>query len=790
MVDQMVLAAQKWVNATYASVPGYNPCTENGHTGWETMFSLTRALQHELGITELSDNFGPTTLADLTAYGNVGVGSSNMNMRIIAECALYCKGYTGGNLDGLFEAPTLSGLNSMAQDMGFVLDAPLNSVAPKMFKAMLNMDAYVLLDGGTTEIQTVQRWLNGAYFGHGQFFIGPCDGNFSRNVQIALVLAIQYQLGMTDDVVTGYIGPGTEAGLRTKAFVWSGSRDSGPTGFVRLFQAAVIFNGYEGHWGDGGGTFTDDLARVVKKFQAFCKLQQTGEGDYETWMSLLVSTGDPDRAGTAFDCMYPLNSKTIKTVKDAGYQIVGRYLTGGTNKVLTNSEIALINDNGLSFFPLYQEQGDAVEYFSYDQGYNAGIQACQAAAGFGIPYGTVIYFSVDFDALDSDITSAVIPHFGGIRDAVFQHAGGQYAIGVYGCRNTCLRLEAEGLTTRSFVSGMSTGYSGNLGFPLPDNWAFDQIKNKTLGSGTPGAVEIDNDIVSGRDLGLSSVTRPRDPNDGFYTLLIWLEARAGQWRDQGKSTKSRAELVAQYLRMQNPANDKVYPVIGDVSDEVFGAHDAGFINFVDNYAGMPDDSPLRDPKYLWDSDPSHFGASFGAVLTHGFPSDLTAVDFADFGSWGGDLLSVLGQFAQSGLPASDAYSFAQAHIAATGTKTFLSMSDYIADVDAVVLGMRCRFDSSLLLSTLFKQYYASPASAKQRYATFFANRFNLTADNALGAAKSMFGPIGVGRFATIRDAFWYHDFGDSGYRFCTDVPEEARTGVAQAFADRVVGFAN
>jgi len=541
-MDQMVLKAQKWVNATYSSVPGYSRCTENGVTGWDVAFSLTRGLQHELGITSLSDNFGPTTLAKLTAYGNVGAHSSNMNMRTIVEAALYCKGYTGGNIDGLFEAPTRMGLNSLAQDMGLTLDSPLDSVTPKMFKAMLTMDAYILVNNGDAQVREVQQWLNLTYIGRRDFFFGPCDGHFSRNVQKALVYAIQYELGMSDDVVTGEVGPGTKAGLRSQAHLAVGSRDSGPSGFVRLFKAAMHLNDWDGHFNGGDPTYTAQTADVVRHFQEFAKLERNGEATFETWMSLLLSTGDPDRKGTAFDCMYPLNSTTIATVKRNGYEIVGRYLTGGTNKVLTNSEIALINDNGLSFFPLYQENGDALEYFSHDQGYDAGVAACAAARGFGIPYGTTIYFSVDFDAQDAEITSAVIPHFRGINDAV--HAdGSRYAIGVYGCRNVCGRLASDGLTTRSFVSSMSWGYSGNLGFKLPEDWAFDQIKNLTLEPGTAEAIEIDNDIVSGRDLGLSSVTRPPDPNDGFYTFLVWLEARAEEWRDMGNTTYLQSELV-------------------------------------------------------------------------------------------------------------------------------------------------------------------------------------------------------------------------------------------------------
>lgn len=57
-MDVKVLQAQKWVNSTYAAVSGYQKCPETGMTGWSTMYSLTRALQHELGIATLSDSFG------------------------------------------------------------------------------------------------------------------------------------------------------------------------------------------------------------------------------------------------------------------------------------------------------------------------------------------------------------------------------------------------------------------------------------------------------------------------------------------------------------------------------------------------------------------------------------------------------------------------------------------------------------------------------------------------------------------------------------------------------------
>jgi peptidoglycan hydrolase-like protein with peptidoglycan-binding domain len=771
-MDEMVLKAQKWVNATYASVPGYVACPEDGHTGWPVAYSLTRALQRELGITELSDNFGPTTLRLLTLYGEVGPDRLNINMRTIVEAGLYCKGYSGGNIDGSFGDDTQAGLAAMCSDMGVATDPSATSISPKQLKGLLTMDAYVLLNGGDTIVRQIQRWLNANYWQRQDFFIGPCDGYFSRDVQRSLVLAIQYTIGMADGVANGNVGPGTRAGLQNYAYLLEGNYDPGPTGFVRLFKAALHFNGWDGHWNNGSGIFLDDTLFTVRRFQEFAKLPVTGAGDYQTWMSLLLSTGDPDRIGTAIDVMYPLNSTTVQTVKNAGYRYVGRYLTGGTNKVLTNSEIALILDNGLSFFPLYQEWGNAVEYFSYDQGLEAGRLAKTAAESFGIPYGSVIYFSVDFDAIDDEITSAIVPHFQGVNDAT-----SSYAVGVYGCRNVCIRLTSAGLATRSFVSGMSTGYSGNLGFPLPENWAFDQISNFQL----DGGLEIDNDLVSGRDLGVDSVTRARDANDAFYTYLIWLEARAGQWRDQGHTDLSVAEFVAQYLRYRSHK----YKFLG--ADQTFGVLYTGFIDFVNGYQGRPDVTPLRDPHTFRDSDVEHFGASFGAVLNHDLDGDRTIVGLMDLGGWGGDLISALGDFANSGLPDDQAYGFAIEHIASYADAGFFTFADFLADVDAMVFGLKCKTDPSLMLSTLFRQYYATSTGSVVRFGEFVSLRFG-SRDNMLAAAANMFSQITDLDLLLYREGLWRRDFGDN-FPAIELVPDAVRADVARAFTDRVMNYA-
>ena len=49
----------------------------------------------------------------------------------------------------------------------------------------------------------------------------------------------------------------------------------------------------------------------------------------------------------------------------------------------------------------------------------------------------------------------------------------KYRIGVYGSRNICQKVCSLTKAESSFVADMSTGYSGNLGYSMPSNWAFE-----------------------------------------------------------------------------------------------------------------------------------------------------------------------------------------------------------------------------------------------------------------------------------------------------------------------------
>ena len=203
-----------------------------------------------------------------------------------------------------------------------------------------------------------------------------------------------------------------------------------------------------------------------------------------------------------------LNRQQALDLKTAGYTHVGRYLTGfvgrSTSKAITHDEINHIKNAGLSLFPIYQDGGYYLEYFQNShQGLTDGKLAIEAAENLGIPSGTTIYFAVDFDAYEYQIDDFIIPYFRMI-DFIFktQLNKKRYKVGVYGARLICTKVSDRGLASYSFVGDMSTGFSGNLGYSIPKNWAFDQFYEQDFTSNP--TFPIDKDAYSGRDKGAST----------------------------------------------------------------------------------------------------------------------------------------------------------------------------------------------------------------------------------------------------------------------------------------------
>ncbi|MGW6056022.1 glycoside hydrolase domain-containing protein [Streptomyces sp. NPDC055189] len=522
MADEMVLRAQRFINTTYGngSTLGIAKLEENGKTSWTVMYALTRALQYEMGLTSLSDNFGPATLAAIgEKYGKLNASTiPSANFCRVIQSALYCKGYDGGDIDGKYSTRVKDAVWKLKYDMGSYIPYPDDALWPKVVKGLFNMDAYVTVNGGTEGIRIIQQWLNGHYLLRKDFYAIPCDGNHSRDVAKSLLLAIQYELGMADGVANGVFGPGTQSGLKNHTVSLGDS-----SVWVQLFTAAMELNKRPVNFAT---SFQGVLEDAVRVFQAFLKLPVTGKGDFQTWSSLLVSYGDQSRQGEACDGVTKITPARAQALKSAGYKYIGRYLYNPfpdgdlREKEIQPGELATIKEYGLRCFPIYQTWARSVDYYSPKQGIADCMNAAFKAEEHGFKPGSRIYFAVDYDAVNDEVTSHILPYFKSISEQM-DRMGSPYKLGIYGPRNACTRVSDAGHAGASFVSNMSSGFSGNLGYSMPTNWSFDQIVTKWVGSGD-GKIEIDNNMASGRDTGQGDFdASPSAKLDIGFSLAHW-----------------------------------------------------------------------------------------------------------------------------------------------------------------------------------------------------------------------------------------------------------------------------
>lgn len=498
MADQKVLQVQQWLLDTYGTETAFaqfvseNEFTATGNTGTNTMSALIYALQYELGIDEPTGSFGSQTLSLVPSMSLENVSSYSTHLIKILEGGLWCHGYSAGydedelstDLDGsitvdfggTFDEDTVSAINVFQTDIG--LD-PTGVLIPLQWKALLSTDAFVTTwSGGSGALREAQQYLNWVYINgynfakeYMQIYI-PCDGLNSRAFSKALIYYLQAIIGLppatsgSSIAATGNLGEVTQSGLITIP-------TNLPTDvtisrhYVRAVVFSLLANGYSLSINSYWSTETEN---AVKEFQEDMSLNQSGIVDFTTWMALLISYGDKNRSYTACDTRFEITDERLATLQSMGIEAVGRYINGTDFKILRDGEAERIIAGGLGLIPIYQESGTSASDFTYNIGSEQAGKALIQLANFGIPKNSIIYFAVDYDALGSEITSNIIPYFQGIYENL-----PSYQVGVYGTRNVCSQVVDAGYAVTCYVSNMSSGYSGNLGFKMPTNWNFDQF---------------------------------------------------------------------------------------------------------------------------------------------------------------------------------------------------------------------------------------------------------------------------------------------------------------------------
>ena len=201
----------------------------------------------------------------------------------------------------------------------------------------------------------------------------------------------------------------------------------------------------------------------------------------------------PKGFDTTFDC-----SAVAVSIKAAGYEFVARYLSRNSQKAISATEAQALAAAGLSVILVYEDGPTNASYFTPDRGGQDGLRAAQQAHLLTSQDGTTIYFAVDYDASDNDLSAAISPYFQAVGSSLRNFAAQNnptYRVGVYGSGFICSSLASAGLAGQGWLS-QSTGWNG---FKTYSNWSIQQSQPITV-CGVSG----DGDVAIG-DYGTNRV---------------------------------------------------------------------------------------------------------------------------------------------------------------------------------------------------------------------------------------------------------------------------------------------
>lgn len=500
--DIRKLDAQIFLHKFYQST-----CEIDAKAGTVLCMELVKALQKILLNISTDDEgygyFGEKTLAVCPTM-QTGMATTERNKKLVTLfChAMFCKGYSTTAIYDSFNANVANGVKKIQADMGM---PQTGVVTPLLMKAVFNTDSYVLSSKGDARIREIQQAMNNGYSEYSG--INPCDGIYSRATNKALIYAIQKEEGISVENSAPSFGQTTFSLFPTLPFTGD-SKETGKNeaNITKILQYALYVNAM--YAGDFDGAYSATVSEAVQKFQTFMAYpgNTTTYADARVMKGLLASCGDTSRLCTALDTATILTKPVLTNLKNMGIKYVGRYLTGmvktqegkRVSKKITRSEAENILAAGLNIIPIYQDGGQLISYFTAKRGYADAKAAILAASELGIPNGATIYFAVDCDPLETQIHSSIVPYFTMINNAFNEDR--KYQVGIYGTRNTCAYVSENGLAVFSYVADMSTAFSGNLGYKMPENWAFDQF-----GSTKVNGVEFDKVGFSGKDMGVSQL---------------------------------------------------------------------------------------------------------------------------------------------------------------------------------------------------------------------------------------------------------------------------------------------
>lgn len=795
-MDNRVLQTQEWLNAVYGQYSNFPSVTPDGITGQSTFRALIWALQYEAHIANPDGIFGNATISALKQHYPTLQASPDPNSALpqnivyILQGSLWCKGISPGGFTGVFGQNTANAIGRFQTDAGLTADC---IVRPYVWQGIMNTDSYSFSptnDIYDTYRHQVQKGLN-KYYGEQIGLIAP-NGIWERKSQTSLIKAAQIEWNATVD---GKWGDDTLGKTPTIS-----KNTSGYTNSKRILQWALTVNGF--YPGSLDGIWGTATYNAVYDFQAFLCLGADGICGKQTWASLMTSKGDKNRKANALDTSKQITATTAARLYQDGYRDIGRYLTntpgGSLNKRLYEDELDLLKTAGFNVFPIYQTSAGNAGYFNAYQGTVDAYRAVKAAKSFGFPATATIYFAIDYDVLVKDIEANIMPYFRSVNKIVSLY----FKVGVYGPRLICTKLSEARLTSASFVSNMSSGFTCNIGQKMSADWAYDQFHEVFDSVSEYSGMGYDKNIASSRRTAtkpseFTTYDSPEYPDTGmdFLKIRILYEYAERYLAIYSPSIYDINQLVIRYLS-RNIYNGNAWDILAGVYDENFTTYLNTFNT--DNTIDLDPATIFIFEDFTKSSiEIQHFAATLGTLLNFRLP--LVDKDAGAFAGWAGDLAQVggiLGQTMEYGLPnyfsldtlkkcigfmdselADCTFKYVNSHgNLQEDSNSGFEFQDMIQDVDAFNLYKGYSFENTPIYQILEK-YYIDDKAYKRRF-QIFENKLKTEFDkNTIEEVALMF-TIPDTKRKEIMDNFFAKKFGTYNHELYGGV-------LAKAFAEKV-----
>jgi hypothetical protein len=195
-------------------------------------------------------------------------------------------------------------------------------------------------------------------------------------------------------------------------------------------------------------------------------------------------------------------------LRQQGFDFAMRYYSNNASKNLSLGEARALAGAGLKIGVVWETSGTHAGFFSRAQGLADGAQAYRMAKeAIGQPFGSAIYFAVDYDPTQADLDGVISNYFTGVHAALYVANEGEpsYRVGVYGSGLCCGTLVERGQAALSWLSH-STAFAGSRQYAEQKRYDLIQMLPARILGADGALLSIDPDATHPeKDAGLFSL---------------------------------------------------------------------------------------------------------------------------------------------------------------------------------------------------------------------------------------------------------------------------------------------